>query len=68
MSKTKSPPNCFICGKNCEDILDKCHYCICDITVCDVCINSVKKNETIWICPNCKEERDEEKSRIFRDI
>ena len=64
---SKNPPNCFICGKNCEDKLDKVFYCICDTTICDMCINSIKKNDTTWICPNCKEERDLEESMLFRD-
>ena len=64
---TKNPPNCYICGKDCEDIIDRCYYCICDISVCDNCINSVKKNETTWICPHCHEEQNIEKSRLFRN-
>ena len=64
---SKNPPNCYICGKNCEDILDRCFYCICDTFVCDVCINSIKKNDATWICPNCKEERQLDKSMLFRD-
>ena len=43
---SKNPPNCFICGKNCEDKLDRCSYCICDTTICDMCIISIKKNDT----------------------
>ena len=50
---SKNPPNCFICGKDCADKLDRCSYCICDTTICDMCINSIKKNDTTWICPNC---------------
>ena len=64
---SKNPPNCFICGKNCESILEKCQYCICDTVICDECLNSIKKNETMWICPHCKEEREIDKSRLFRD-
>jgi len=62
----KNPPYCYICKKNCDDIIEKCVYCICDITVCDTCLNSVKINETSWICPHCNEERDIEKSKLFR--
>ncbi|MHA1460689.1 MAG: hypothetical protein ACTSO8_04330 [Promethearchaeota archaeon] len=64
---SKNPPNCFICGKNCEDKLDRTFYCICDTAICDMCINSIKKNDTTWICPNCKEERNLEESTLFRD-
>ncbi|MFX0058919.1 MAG: hypothetical protein ACFE85_14015 [Candidatus Hodarchaeota archaeon] len=67
MNKSKYPPNCYICGKDCQSKLDQCYYCICDITVCDLCLNSVKKNETTWICPHCSEERDIEGSRLFRN-
>ncbi len=63
----KKPPNCYICGKNCADILDRCHYCICDINICDTCLNSVKKNDNIWICPSCHEERNIDTSKLFRD-
>ncbi len=63
---SKNPAHCFICGKNCEDKLDRCFYCICDTTICDMCINSIKKNDTTWICPNCKEERNLEGDMLFR--
>lgn len=63
----KKPPNCYICGKNCVDILDRCHYCICDINICDTCLNSVKKNDKVWICPSCHEERNIDTSKLFRD-
>ena len=64
---SKKPPNCYICGKDCTQILDQCHYCICDTTVCETCLNSVKKNDKVWICPNCNEERDIDTSKLFRD-
>ena len=64
---SKNPPNCYICGKNCEQILNECYYCICDVTICNDCINSVKKNEVVWICPHCHEKQNLEKSRLFRD-
>jgi len=66
--KAPSPPICFICGKNCEDSheMERCHYCICDIAICHNCINSVKKNDTSWICPKCKVENNIEKSKLFR--
>jgi len=60
----KNPPFCFICEQKTE--VDRLHYCICDIAVCDQCINSVKKNEKVWICPNCKNENDIEASMLFR--
>ena len=63
---SKSPPNCFICMQSYEAEVDKLHYCICDIAVCLNCINSVKKNEDMWICPSCKNENDREKSMLFR--
>ena len=63
---SKEPPKCFICGDNFAETVDRLHYCICDIAVCDKCINSVKKSDSTWICPKCKEENDVEKSRLFR--
>jgi len=63
---TKQPPNCYICNKNYADSVDRLHYCICDIAICDKCINSVKKSGNNWICPKCKNENDVEKSRLFR--
>ncbi|MFX1496050.1 MAG: hypothetical protein ACFFBH_00850 [Promethearchaeota archaeon] len=65
---SKNPPFCYICGKKCEDLLNECYYCICDITVCNDCINSVKKDETTWICPHCHESHTIEKTKLFRDI
>ncbi|MFX0104683.1 MAG: hypothetical protein ACFE75_04240 [Candidatus Hodarchaeota archaeon] len=62
----RSPPICFICSKNCEEKMESTHYCICDIAICHNCINSVKKNDTIWICPHCKEQNDIENSKLFR--
>ncbi len=64
MSIKTTPPNCYICGKETE--VDKLHYCICDIAICEKCINPLKKNEKTWICPNCKAENDIEKSLLFR--
>lgn len=61
----KTPPNCFICEKKIK--VDKLYYCICDIVVCNNCVNSVKKNDKIWICPNCKNENDIDKSMLFRN-
>ncbi len=58
------PPNCYICEK--KSSVEKSYYCICDITICDTCINSVKKNESTWICPNCKKELMLENSKLFR--
>ncbi len=62
----KAPPICFACGKNCEDSMERTHYCICDIAICHNCINSVKKNDTSWICPKCKAGNDVEESKLFR--
>lgn len=63
---SKVPPNCYICNKNYADSVDRLHYCICDIAICDKCINSVKKSGNKWICPKCKNENDVEKSMLFR--
>ncbi len=62
----RNPPVCYSCGTSCEESMENTHYCICDIAVCHECINSVKKNDTTWICPHCKEENDIEKSLLFR--
>ncbi len=64
----RTPPICFTCGKSCKDSMDRTYYCICDIAICHDCINSVKKNDKIWICPKCKEENDLVKSRLFRFV
>ena len=65
-NSVKLPPNCYICGKNFADVIDKLSYCICDIAVCNKCVNSVKKSDNTWICPKCKAENDTEKSRLLR--
>jgi hypothetical protein len=62
----RTPPICFVCGKSYESMMESTHYCICDIAICHDCINSVKKNDKIWICPHCKEENDIEGSKLFR--
>ena len=62
----KNPPNCYICEKDLGKSIENSYYCICDITICSSCINSVKKNETTWICPHCKRELQLEDSRLFR--
>ena len=62
----KTPPICYTCGNTCEDKMENTHYCICDIAICYDCINSVKKNDQMWICPHCKEENDIEDSKLFR--
>ena len=64
----KNPPFCYICGKNFEKTVDQLHYCICDIAVCDKCINSMMKNEKVWICPKCKAENEVDKSKLFRIV
>ena len=66
MSSKKAPPICFICDKNCEESMENTYYCICDIAICNNCINSVKKNNKFWICPKCKVENELEKSKLFR--
>ena len=67
MSKKPTPPPiCYICKKNCKAIVDRIYYCICDIAICDKCINSVKASDTTWICPNCENENNIEKSKLFR--
>lgn len=60
----ETPPNCYICHK--KNSLEDTYYCICDIAVCNDCINSVKTNENNWVCPHCKEENNLEKSKLFR--
>jgi len=60
----KEPPYCYICEK--ETPVDRLHYCLCNIAVCDKCVNSVKKNNETWICPKCKGENNVEKSMLFR--
>ncbi|MFX0069634.1 MAG: hypothetical protein ACFFAO_00875 [Candidatus Hermodarchaeota archaeon] len=65
---SKNPPFCFICEKNYEDSVDQLHYCICDIAVCPNCLNSVKLNETSWVCPKCKNENNIESSQLFRKV
>ena len=65
LKMSKVPPNCYICGNNYADSVDRLHYCICDVAICDKCIYSVKKSEIAWICPKCKTENDTEKSRLF---
>ena len=66
MPKNVSPPFCYICGKNYKNSVDKLHYCICDISVCVDCVNSVKISNNSWVCPKCKAENDIGKSRLFR--
>ena len=61
---SETPPNCYICHK--KSSLEDTYYCICDIAVCNDCINSVKINENNWVCPHCKEENNLEKSKLFR--
>ena len=62
----KSPPYCLICQKDFSKNVDRLHYCICDIAVCDNCVNSLKKSDNSWICPKCEEENDIKKSKLFR--
>ncbi|TXT59206.1 MAG: hypothetical protein BAJALOKI2v1_240034 [Promethearchaeota archaeon] len=60
------PPICYICKKDFKEKVDRLYYCICDIAVCNDCINSVKKNDTTWLCPKCNEENNLEESRLIR--
>jgi hypothetical protein len=60
------PPVCFICNRNYDSKVDRLYYCICDIAVCDDCINSVKKNNNSWLCPKCNEVNDIKESRLIR--
>jgi hypothetical protein len=64
MTDNHPPPECFICAKTAR--VEDSYYCICDIAICHDCINSIKKNDKIWICPHCKEENNLEESRLFR--
>ncbi|MFX1487789.1 MAG: hypothetical protein ACFFBI_01485, partial [Promethearchaeota archaeon] len=61
----REPPTCFICGKNCENSMEDTYYCICDIAICNDCINTVKRNDNTWICPHCKGENNLEESKLF---
>lgn len=62
----KNPPFCYICNESCDDNIENCVYCICDITICHNCLNSVKKNDRIWICPKCHTENEIESSKLIR--
>ncbi|MFX1275196.1 MAG: hypothetical protein ACFFBP_15085 [Promethearchaeota archaeon] len=66
MPDKSRPPSCFLCSKNYEETLNMLHYCICDIGICDNCINSVKNSDTTWICPNCKAENSIEETKLIR--
>ncbi|MGQ4875531.1 MAG: hypothetical protein ACP6IY_15800 [Promethearchaeia archaeon] len=57
---------CFVCKKDFSDKPDRLYYCFCDTTVCTNCINSVKKNDKVWICPNCKAENDLDSTLLIR--
>ena len=63
----KSPPLCYICNKSCDTDIENCVYCICDITICSNCLNSVKKNDKVWICPKCHSEHDIQNSKLIRN-
>ena len=62
-----SPPICYICKKNFKKNIPSLYYCICDISICEDCIDSVKKNKIEWICPKCNESNNIEKSKLFRE-
>ncbi|MBY8982196.1 MAG: hypothetical protein KGD57_04550 [Candidatus Lokiarchaeota archaeon] len=62
-----SPPICYICKKDFEKNVDILYYCICDISVCEKCINSVKKSNTEWSCPKCGEINNTKESKLFRE-
>ena len=67
MSDSTHPPFCYVCKKDFTKTIQNLHYCICDIGVCDDCVNSIKKSDNVWICPHCKVENDIEKTRLIRD-
>ncbi|MFX1239552.1 MAG: hypothetical protein ACFFAS_13935 [Promethearchaeota archaeon] len=67
MPEKANPPTCFSCSRNFEKSLDALHYCICDIAICANCISSVQKNDSTWICPNCKTQNSIEKSKLIRE-
>jgi len=46
----KNPPFCYICNESCDDNIEDCVYCICDIT----------------ICPNCPTEHEIDSSKLIR--
>ena len=61
------PPICFICKKNFEKKVDSLYYCICDISLCEECINSVKSSNNQWSCPKCGTSNKIKDSRLFRE-
>jgi len=68
MNKAQTPPsNCYICKKDFEHEVDTLYYCICDISVCDECINSVKISNKEWQCPKCGTKNKIEDSKLFRE-
>ena len=67
MPEKAIPPHCFSCSKNYEDSITSLRYCICHVAVCDACINSCKKNDTTWICPNCGANNSTTTSKLIRD-
>ncbi|MBY9006631.1 MAG: hypothetical protein KGD63_07720 [Candidatus Lokiarchaeota archaeon] len=62
-----SPPICYICKKNFKKSIHSLYYCICDISVCEDCIVSIKNNKTEWSCPKCGEINNIEGSKLLRD-
>ena len=67
MQEKALPPKCFSCSKDFKDSLESLHYCICDIALCDDCINSAKKSESKWVCPNCGAENSLMTSKLIRE-
>lgn len=66
MTKEVPPPICYICDENHEKEIHNLYYCICDVAVCEECINSVKINNKQWVCPKCQETNDLNKSKLIR--
>ncbi|MFO8017104.1 MAG: hypothetical protein R6U96_00570 [Promethearchaeia archaeon] len=63
----KEPPFCVICEKDFTEKLDQLHYCIFDKAVCRDCLNSVRKNDKMWICPVCQAENDIKSTELFKN-
>ncbi|MEJ2278949.1 MAG: hypothetical protein P8Y70_14555 [Candidatus Lokiarchaeota archaeon] len=58
MTKEIPPPICYICKNNYKDEIYNLYYCFCDAAVCENCINSVKRSDSMWVCPKCNGKND----------
>ena len=67
MSDAPHPPYCYVCKKDFTKTIGTLHYCICDVAICEDCINAIKKSDSTWLCPHCNAENDIEKTRLIRD-